>query len=441
VAISTSYSRSLQALEDYSLMSELPSVVEGHDRVLLRVEYDRDNRPFLKAILGSEISFWDRILYFFGSRNLLLSRVREIVFETLQSGTPLLQTFDGGPDGVRASIVTLNEKITRYNENRRSDRQIHALSLVRFEDIEGLRGAPGPSVHPIRPIINPGMKCYFISILTALCASVECHRMINSMRTNELSKLLHLCFHELLQPSREPISMLEGFFSKMVRTFSHTFPEISLWSFWGQDAQECMGRLFNTVFEKRYAFSWQAVTKYEVDHRKFEVVEPLQTGTIWTIYPPAGHERLHLQSIFLPSRSDEIVSDSLVPVMRHCVLSEEIPSFIPFHAQRGIWDARNEDPSSINASEVFPPLHLRIPHTVQGEIPYILRSIVVRRGNTQGDGHYVTYIPEVDSLCDRAGVPLNWTLHDDGAPVRSVSLARARTDIYRNGYIYLYDKA
>ena len=438
------FSRTLQSLEDYSLMSELPSVIEGKDRVLLRVIRDQDNRPVLKAILGSEITVWDRICYFFGSRDLLLSRVVELATQALHSEPSLLHTLDQSPEGLRRTILSLNRKIIRYNIDHAYRSRIHELSLERFEARVRGKEAALPSMSVVRPIINPGNKCYFISVLTALCASVECHKMIEQMGRNELSKLLHLCFHELLQPIREPISLHSEIFSKLVSVFSRYFPPVSLFSFSSQDAHECIINLLNRVFEGSLIFSWRGMTIFGEEHEKVVEVSPIQRGLIWTIYPKGQNAPLHLQNIFTPLPPEETVEDveegQTTPVRELSMLCGEIPPFIPFHIQRSSYDKIRGAASRVNFSKVLPPLHLMVSHSERERVPYVLRSIVVNTANSMRGGHYITYIPEPNTPCDPvSGIPLTWTLHDDGAPSIRVCWEQAKDDIAGHGYLYLYD--
>ncbi len=438
------FSCTLQSLEDYSLMSELPSVIQGRDRVLLRVIRDQENRPVLKAILESEITVWDRIYYFFGSRDLLLSRVVELATQALHSEPSLLHTLDQSPEGIRRTIFSLNRKIIRYNIDHVYRRRIHELPLESFETSVRGKEASGPSMSVVRPIRNPGNKCYFISVLTALCASVECHKMIAQMRGNELSRLLHLCFHELLQPIREPISLHGDIFSKLASVFSRFFPPVSLFSFSSQDAHECISNLLNRVFESRTLFSWRGVTIFGEEQERVVEVSPIQTGLIWTIYPKEQDTPLHLQSIFMPLRPEETADDvegrDAIPVREHSMLCDEIPSFIPFHIQRSRYDQIRGHASRVNLSKVLPPLHLRVSHAEREHVPYVLRSIVVNTANSMRGGHYITYIPEPNTPCDpRSGIPLAWTLHDDGAPSIRVCWEQAKDDIAGHGYLYVYD--
>jgi ubiquitin C-terminal hydrolase len=354
-----SITKTLLALADFDLLTQLPAIRERKDRVLLRWVDDADDTPILTPIFSSWLTLCDRIGLLFGSRELFLGKTCEIAQQSLSSAHDI--SFSPScVASIRRTVVYLNEKIHSYNQaHRETELTATALPLLTIPehafcvDEQGLRVSL-----PVCGIANTGNKCYLISTLVTLCGSEQLKRTLAlANHPSEANVLLRLAFRQLEITTASWLSMCQEPFSGLINVLGMVFEPLRGGAAVSpfavqQDAHEVMLHLLELVLGTTGLIHFREIVTRSSSTKKREGDNPL------------------LDNVFIPSVDSKSLTRQNAIISTDNILQVSIPNLTTYTfplkmAFSGIPGRENVEVNAIlnheeNNGKIPPELRLKL---------------------------------------------------------------------------------
>lgn len=495
----------LRALADFDLWMQSSAAREKKERPLLRWIVQADGTSVLTTILSSSLTVVDRIGLLFGSRELFLTKVCEIAQRALLEAHRLLLPHSFAAS-IRNTVAYLNDKIEAHNLALRV-RDAAAPFIPRVvipSDAFHIDSRAQEVFLPACGISNTRSRCYFISVLVALCGSEELKKALSCVaRPSDVNLFLRLAIRALEVPDEAPVSLLQEPLSSLLHQLGQVFSPVNAERFFSsgsqQDAHEMMMALLEAALGKTDLIHFREIVQ-RVSPRSHAVSSllenvfipsidckaldrqraPVSTSNILQVSIPklatsfslqraftgvSGLENVEVRAIL---RSEENIGKisseheralqeqgkeggGMLPplvVVRRLMLCGEVPSVLIMQAVRfKTRPVTNHEGVAVSyrrekiMTPVEIPFHLQISVIGKADVRYELRSIVLHLGATLAFGHYVTCIPDLHSPRQENGMPTSWTYYNDGASVAKRSWESLSDEVSRNSYLLIYDKA
>lgn len=280
-----STTKTLIALSDFDLLSQLPAVRERRDRALLRWVDGDDGRPMLVPVFSSWLTPCDRIGLLFGSRELFLEKVCEIAQEALSAAHQLLLS-QSRIASIHRTVHRLNEKIDGYN----------AARCAATPDAPTVRHlvVPAEAFHvdlhipcvclPRCGLSNPGNACYLISTIIGLCGSEQLKLALTAVaHPTDLTILLQLALRQLETASCSSLSFWHEPFYSLIGALGSVFEPLrqGCASFHGgaqQDAQELLSHLLEGALQTTSLIQFREIVQRRRSTSVHRSEGPEETG-------------------------------------------------------------------------------------------------------------------------------------------------------------------
>lgn len=397
--------RSVQALAQFAAMHER----KDHSRVLLVIRKDwHARRCYLEALKESDLSLWDRVRQFFGSRAFLLANVKRVVERSLMEVRGSLSSQEERATLENARAI-LNKKLFRKYRDHAPQHIIKAFfSQEERGEIRALQTMTRGGFQ------NCGASCYLASVFQALFSSPTFMQYVHErVEHSPTASLLEEVFGEMKRGVSIPHETTKAIVRKCLGHgwLAERPPEVH---YDQQDSYSFLSFLFSHLIPLE-------------EERRFYTVkkDKMLPWNDWLLTLP-----LHRAKI--PGMSLQSLMDD--PSFRMKRVSMPPPPLLAITV-----DGRAKLEGKKDRRAISAPSTLTIPRRDHEEIRevYRLSTVILFEGETLLGGHYYTYEP----LYNEKRELIAWKtyndqrvrLYHDSQEVRKIS-----EQISQEGYMFFY---
>lgn len=397
--------RSLQALTSFAKMHE----GSAHSRILLVIRKDwQSGRCYLEASKESDLSLWDRVRQFFGSRAFLLANVKQVVERSLNEIRSVSWP-QGELDFLERSRTILNKKLFKKYRDYAPRHVIQAFfSEKERRRIGSLQKTPRGGFQ------NCGASCYLASVFQSLFSSPPFVQYVQERaELSPTAALLKDVFDEMKKGVPIPHETTKAI---VTRCLDHGWlsEKPCALHFDQQDSYSFLSFLLSHL-----------IPSDEV--RRFYTMKK-GSGRPWNDWLLT----LTLHRATLPGMSLQSLING--PSFTHKSVSVPPPPFLAITV-----DGRTRHKGRKDRTPITAPSVLTIPRREAQEVSeqYRLCSVIAFEGETVNGGHYYTYEP----LYDEKGALVAWKMYNDQM-IRLYqepqAVQRICQHISQEGYVFFY---